>query len=112
MTAISFSGSTIHIDGRPIDLFHDILEAYEFQGVIVILLDPDSDLGASAQFRNLIGINVNGARLWEAELPTTKSSDVYWKIVQKNPLKAYSFSSFECEIDIHNGRIKSKNFYK
>ncbi|MBJ7277292.1 MULTISPECIES: hypothetical protein [Marinobacter] len=110
MTSISFSGSIINIDGKSVQLSHDIVEAYELYGVIVVLLDPDSDMGTVAQFRNLIGLKMNGHMLWEAELPTNKKSDVYWKISQKNPLKACSFSSFECEIDSNNGKIIKKIF--
>ena len=54
----------------------------------------------------------NGEIAWVAELPTEKKMDVYYKISHRKPLIAYSFSSYECEIDINNGKIIRKEFDK
>lgn len=113
MTRIEFSGNQLTINSDSVvDLMYPIKDAFELSGVVVVFLDPDANLGKSGQYRNLIGINQQGKKIWEADLPTSKSSDVYWKIKQKTPLIVSSFSSYECRIDESNGKIKSAEFYK
>lgn len=112
MSYISYSGTVLKVGGKVITLPYKILEAFESEQVIVVFLDPDANLGKTGQYGNLIAYDTSGTKKWEAELPTTKISDVYWKIVNKTPLVAYSFSSYECEIDISTGKILKKNFYK
>ncbi|GAB3036707.1 hypothetical protein [Bowmanella dokdonensis] len=112
MSQISYSGTILKVNGNPVMLPHEILEAFDVQGVIIVFLDPDAELGSGGQYRNLIGYSSNGTKLWEAELPTTKKSDVYWKIAKRVPLTVYSFSSYECELDISTGKILRKDFYK
>ncbi len=113
MTRIEFSGNRLAINsGSVLDLPYPIKDAFELSGVVVVFLDPDANLGKAGQYRNLLGFDQQGKKLWEAELPTSKSSDVYWRIKKKSPLVMSSFSSYECLIDESTGKIKSSEFYK
>ncbi|MFC1560735.1 hypothetical protein ACFL3W_02210 [Pseudomonadota bacterium] len=113
MTRIEFSGNRLTINSVSlIDLLYPIKDAFELSGVIVVFLDPDANLGKAEQYRNLLGFDQQGKKLWEAELPTSKSSDVYWRIKKKSPLIVSSFSSYECWIDESTGKIKFSEFYK
>ena len=112
MSGISYSGADLKIDNKLITMPYKILEVFKSGEVIVVFLDPDANLGKTGQYRNLLAYDANATKKWEAELPTSKISDVYWKIVNKTPLVAYSFSSYECEIDISTGKILKKSFYK
>ena len=111
---------TLRIGGTAIEMPWPILDVLERDGIVLVLLDPDSyladasyklarDQGAPAM-RNLIAFNSCGDRLWDAELP--ESSDYYYKVRSESPLAAYSFSSFLCELDLSNGRIARKTFLK
>lgn len=112
MTRVSFAGNRLTIDGASISMDHPIREAFAVDNAVVVLLDPDADLGLQDQYRNLIAVTTNGSVLWRAELPTERRSDVYWRIASKSPLVASSFSSYDCEIDVHTGTINRANFYK
>lgn len=112
MSRITFERNTLQIDGNLVTLDYDIEEAFAIDGGIIVLFDPDANLGKEGQFRNLLCLREDGRVRWVAELPTEKSTDVYYKVAKHNPLIAYSFCSYECEIDIATGRIRSKSFTK
>ena len=112
MTTISFAGNTIDLNGRRVALSFPIKEAFALGERVIVLFDPDANLGKRSQFRNLIALTADGDHLWTAELPTDKPSDVYYRVISHTPLKADSFCSFECEIDPESGSIKSKRFFK
>ena len=113
MTRIEASGCRLKIDTiYVVDFLYPIKDAFELNGTVIVFLDPDANLGKSGQYRNLLGFDLQGKRIWEAELPTTKPSDVYWRIKQKSPLIVSSFSSYECQIYETTGKIKSAKFYK
>ena len=118
--SISFQGSTLLIDGKPIQQPWTVLDAIEHADKIFVLFDPDSYLLNSSYkilrrqgapvIRNLIAIDKNGRKLWDGELPDT--SDYYYRICSAMPLVVNSFSSFRCEIDTYSGKIKSREFVK
>lgn len=112
MSQINYSDNVLKIDDTTVVFPYEIYEVFESHQAVIVFLNPDANLGTEEQYKNLIAYNLNGVKLWEAELPTTKKSDVYWKIASKTPLIAYSFSSYACEIDIATGRILKKVFYK
>ena len=112
MIQLIFSGTILEINGIEVVLPYPIIDAFVSLGIVVVLLDPDSNMGKSGQYRNLIAYDTSGQKMWEAELPTSKPSDVYWKIAKKEPLIAYSFSSYECEIDVTTGKILRSEFYR
>jgi hypothetical protein len=112
VSSIKYLGSSLTIDNVEIQCTHEVLNAFETNGVIVVFLDPDADMGKESQYRNLVAYKLSGEKLWEAELPTEKKSDVYWKLLSEKPLKVYSFSSYECEIDSATGKVLTSNFYK
>lgn len=64
------------------------------------------------QFPNLVAYDVEGNKLWTAELPTNESSDCYESIISTHPLVAYSWKSLNCTIDIKTGRIVEKVWLK
>jgi hypothetical protein len=114
MTQIDIAGNrlTIGADHRVVDFSYPIKEAFEQGGTIVVFLDPDANLGKDGQYRNLIGLDLIGNKKWLAELPTSDSCDVYWRIKQRDPLIVSSFSSYECRINLRTGDIESSEFYK
>jgi hypothetical protein len=109
---ISVSGRTLHIDGQSFNLEFPISEAFELNGVVIVLFNPDAYTEKFGQFQNLIALKETGELLWKAELPTTTSGDRYYKIARRLPLVAYSIYSYECEIDPATGKIKAQTFLK
>jgi len=112
MIDLKYADKNLYINNRLVTLDYPIKEAFTLSDKIIVLSDPDSNLGKDGQFKNLICLDKRGNIVWVAEMPTDKNSDVYYKISKRNPLTVYSFCSFECEIDIKNGTIKRKIFFK
>lgn len=112
MTKLSYSGNTITINGKLINLNYPVLLAYVALSKIIVLFNPDAYIPKFGQFQNLVAIDVEGNTLWTAELPTSYTGDCYYKITSQIPLKALSFQSFECDIDLDTGKIVSKEFVK
>jgi hypothetical protein len=109
---VTLSGNTVVVGCKTITLSYPIAEAFRLEDKIIVLLDPDAYTEKFGQFRNLIALTIDGERLWTAELPTSMSSDTYYRISSKNPLVADSFSSYACEIDKLNGKIINRTFFK
>jgi len=112
MINISFSNNKVVIDGTDVPLQYEVMDAFELKGKVVVLFDPDSFIPKFGQFKNLIAIDFSGNLLWEAQLPTTESGDCYYKLVSREPLKALSFKSYSCEINVSDGSVTSKDFTK
>ena len=112
MISVKFEGSLLIIDQKTVSMPNEIREAFALGDKVIVLLDPDADLGRSGQYRNLLAFDSAGTVIWQAELPTERDSDVFTRIVSRAPLVADSFSSFECEIDPENGRLASTRFFK
>lgn len=113
MKQISFNEASLRMPcGGDVDCGGLIKEAFVLSDVIVVLLDPDENLGRDGQYKNLKGYNMTGNCIWKAELPTEKTSDVYWKIKSEDPLVASSFSSYNCQINELTGRIVEREYYK
>jgi len=122
---LSDSGMRLTIYGKHVvDLPHPIKEAVETKKAIVVLLDPDSYPRVGLR-RNLWGFDKQGRKLWEAELPrysqfdiwipkepASEAPDIYWRVEQREPLIASSFSSYTCRINEATGKIESAEFYK
>lgn len=109
---MTFVGKVISIGGKSFEVEHPVADAFELEGRIIVLFDPDAYNETFGQFPNLIAMKPTGERLWTAALPTTSSGDRYYKVASKTPLVAYSINSFECEIDPATGQIKSRSFFK
>lgn len=112
MITASHLGNILRVNGKEIILEYPIKESFVLNDVVIVLFDPDSNLGTQGQFRNLIGFDQAGRQIWVAELPTSKASDVYYQVASRNPLKLSSFCSYECQIDPRTGKILAKAFYK
>jgi len=109
---ISVSDRTLRIDGQSFNLEYPISEAFELNGRIIVLFNPDACTENFGQFQNLIALKETGELLWKAELPTTTSGDRYYKVAKRIPLVAYSVYSYECEIDPATGKIKARPLFK
>jgi len=109
---ISYSENMVVIDGTTAHLAYPIAEAFELDGRVIVLLDPDARTERFGQFPNLLALAPDGDRLWTAELPTTTSGDRYYRITSQRPLVVESIYSEECEIDQDTGAIKSRRFLK
>ncbi|MDE0887788.1 MAG: hypothetical protein OSB70_19920 [Myxococcota bacterium] len=106
---LEFAGDVIRFDDRSIATEHPVESAYRVKGRIVVLYDPDS---ATAEISNLVCLDLNGRVLWRAEYPRVDREDYYYRIKSIEPLVAYSFTSFACEISLDNGRIVKREFFK
>lgn len=88
--------------------------------VVLVLLDPDHYLtdatyklaqaSGALPLRNLIAFDLQGKRVWEAELP--EAADYYHSIEDGLPIRALSYSGHHCVIDATNGRIMRREFLK
>jgi hypothetical protein len=112
MISVKFDGKLLTIDDRIVPMPHEIRDALALGDKFIVFLDPDADLGSSGKYSNLVAVDSGGRLVWWAELPTERDSDVFTRIVSREPLVADSFSSFECEIDPGNGRLLSTRFFK
>ncbi|MFC1748567.1 hypothetical protein ACFL2V_07140 [Pseudomonadota bacterium] len=112
MTNISYSKNSVTIAGVTITLEHVVLIAFELKGKVIVLFDPDEYIPKFGQFNNFIALDLEGAKMWEAELPTTETGDCYFKVSSREPLIVNSYKSYVCEIDSDTGKIISKNFTK
>lgn len=109
---ISFSDNVVSIDSQQIEMEHTVAAVTEYEGRVVVLLDPDAYTEKFAQFENLIAFSREGKKLWTAELATTNSGDRYYKVAGGPALQAWSVYSFICEIDVETGRVLSREFVK
>lgn len=120
MSTISHSGKTVTTGTAAWTVDYAVREAFEFDGKVIVLIDPDAYLadpgyprerrrGADA-LRNLRAYDSFGSLVWEAELP--EPADYYYRIVAHDPLTALSFSCFRCRIDPESGRIVEAEFTK
>lgn len=120
MIQVSHCGREVLINGNSVKLEYDVREAFELDGQVIVLLDPNAYLQDSSYskerrrgdnaLKNLRALSTTGDLLWAAEFP--EAADYYYKIVDRYPLTALSFSSFRCVIDRVTGRILSKEFCK
>lgn len=108
---VVFSGRSITLANGSLELEYPILDAFQLECKIIVLFQPDAKKSVG-QFKNLVAVRPNGDLIWEAELPTTMSSDAYYRFSSKNPIIADSLSSFSSTIDESTGRIVRKIFYK
>lgn len=102
------------------ELDYPIREAFECEGRVVVLLEPDAVLADPAYTRqrrrgegalpNLLAYSPAGERLWAASFP--EPADYYYRVVSHQPLVALSFSSWRCWIDIRDGSIARREFFK
>jgi hypothetical protein len=120
MNDLVFKNKTVYTGGNVIETEYPILDAFALSEKTIVLIDPDiylADLdykkkrqGGTKAYKNLQAFSPNGTKLWDAQFP--EDSDYYYKISSRNPLVAYSFSSYKCEIDLASGEIKKKEFLK
>jgi hypothetical protein len=106
-------GRTLDIDGKEHLLEYPILGFLRCRDRVVVLFDPDADDKAFGQFRNLVGLGVDGSLLWRAELPTSTSGDCYYRMEMRNgKLLAFSVYSYVCTLDPKDGTIVERQFVK
>nr|WP_295891846.1 hypothetical protein [uncultured Devosia sp.] len=117
---LSFDGSEIRVGDHVFTTPWSVVDAYDDGTRVVVLLNPDDYLtdptyrerrraGAPA-IKNLVAYSYDGRLIWEAEFPD--DVDYYYRIHSRRPLRAYCFSSHLCEIDLSNGEIVEKKFFK
>jgi len=120
---ISYSKNTLEIDGVVIATPWPVREAFESENKVIVLLDPFAtiteaiddirEIAGIAKGRNVFCYSSVGLLLWKAEFPNGDGSeDYYYRISSQIPLRANSFSSFRCEIDLLSGKIIRKEFFK
>lgn len=112
MISVEIDGRILTVEGQAVAMPHKVQEAFALGDKVIVLLDPDADLGKSGQYRNLMALDSAGAVVWLAELPTDRDSDVFTRIASREPLIADTFSSYECDIDLQTGQLLAKRFFK
>lgn len=106
-------GESLVVGRNMFRLAHRIKDAFLVADRVIVLFDGGSVMKQWGQFANLVAIEpTTGEQLWEAELPTTTTGDLYYKIASHDPLVAYSVKSFACTIDTNTGAITEKEFFK
>jgi hypothetical protein len=93
------------------DLGRPVLEACAIESRVVVVFDYMS-FPRHEQAKNLVAYDLNRNLLWVAEHPTTEAADTYVNIVEENPLKAWNFAGYVCEIDIETGKLLRAEFTK
>lgn len=73
----SFSGRTVTIGDKNIEMEYPIHDAFLLGDKIIVLFHPDSYTEKFGQFRNLTALTLEGEKIWTAELPTNDSGDRY-----------------------------------
>ncbi|MCE5323738.1 hypothetical protein LLG46_10550 [bacterium] len=111
---IEFIDCSVIWNCRHIDLPFPIKDAFVVGKTIIVLFKQDAaDLGKS--FQNLIALDSNGSQLWIAALPEVQINgiaDAYLQIVSREPLIVYTWSGYDCTIDIATGKILKQQFTK
>lgn len=107
---VHFSGKTLTVNGKSLELEHAVADAFEIEDSIIVLFEADAR--RDEQFQNLIALRSNGEKGWIADLPTNDNSDVYLEVTSRVPLIANSWSCYACEIETATGRIKARSFTK
>ena len=93
------------------DLGRPVLDARQIGAKVIVVFDYMS-FPKRQQAKNLMAYDLNRNLLWIAEHPTTEAADTYVNIVDENPLKAWNFACYVCEIDIDTGRLLHAQFTK
>jgi hypothetical protein len=78
--SLSFSGCTITIGNRSIEMEYPIHDAFLLGSKIIVLFDPDAYTEKFGQFPNLVALTFEGRKIWTAELPTHDSGDRYYLV--------------------------------
>lgn len=112
MTDISYQGSKAIIEGKEIEFKFNLLNVVICQNVVIVLIDPDSYIGKEDITHNLLGFDLNGNQIWEADYPQSEKPDYYWKIDTTQGLCASTFSSYNCVLNPLTGNIQRAIFYK
>ncbi len=120
MNELPCEGRDVIVGERRLPMQYAVRQAFELDGRIIVLFDPDDYLKDPAYprerrrgqdaLRNLRAYSRDGELLWQAEFP--EPADYYYRIVRRSPLTVLSFSSYRCRIDPTDGRIAEKEFYK
>ncbi|MGH7884803.1 MAG: hypothetical protein ACRENO_03800 [Thermodesulfobacteriota bacterium] len=113
MIQLNYKKNILYINNKDVVCPQKIIKVFELKDLIIVFLDPDAETNKKMKYKNLMAYNINGELVWKAELPESNMiNDAYWKVYSSYPLRANSFSSYECEIDINTGKILKATFYK
>jgi hypothetical protein len=107
---ISFVERELRIDGLTHVLEFPIDDAFEHEDLVIVFFAPDSNPKKFGQFHNVVAVDRNGNRVWEADLPTSNTGDRYYKIANRSPLTLYSTQSYDVVLDPASGHIIEKRF--
>ena len=109
---VSFVERELTIDGATHVLEFPIDEAFDHGSVVIVFFAPDSGPKRFGQFHNVIAVDRQGNKVWEADLPTSNTGDRYYNIASRDPLTLYSTQSYDVVLDAATGRILEKRFTK
>jgi hypothetical protein len=108
----SVEDGQLFIDGECVQTRFPVLLAVALSDVVVVVLDPDANLGGSGTFANLIAYDSAGSQRWIAQTPTTNTGDCFLSIESVEPLTALSWSGFLCTVDPLTGTLIDRQFVK
>ena len=101
----------IQINEKKVKFDFLISQIIFFNDCFYVLFEHMSVNENYGQSFNLYAVNLEGETIWIAELPF--SPDCFLNIfIENDQLYAYSFSAYECLIDLETGKIKEKVFTK
>ena len=111
-TGLSHEKDVLVINGCPFTLEFVILESFVVGSTVVVWFDPGQALSVIDGFRNICGYDLQGRLLWRCELPVSESMEACVGLISKDPIIAYTFCGYRCQIDHKTGRIVCREFTK
>ena len=111
MHTISFSSSEVTVAGRTWRVPYPVAQAVLAGERVLVLYDYMAG-PHHRQFQNLEAFTLDGLRLWTAEHPTSTTEDAYVTITSVSPLRATSYASYDCLLDVATGRLLESAFTK
>jgi hypothetical protein len=105
-------GRTIHLESGAIFLAYPVRAAVQIDDLVLVLYDPGALKQKFGVFENLAGFSLDGSVRSVAQLPSSTTGDRYVDLTVGDQIVAYSWSGFNCVIDIRSGRIVSAEFLK
>lgn len=110
MTSVSFSGSTIVIDGNEIELSESVFDVLTTDDAILVVFDP-----GEMDPRNLVAYDHDGNRLWRVQQLTDPTDgtpiSVNWIKEVEDGIVAFT-GTHRFEIDTRTGEAEHLGWYR
>jgi len=117
LPSVTYDENILSIGSMKLELESVIKQVLPMHEIIIVLFDSLAD-NSLFEVSNLAGIDYSGNEAWRAKLPSgygikpDPSRSSYMKITSVDPLKSYTSSGFDCQIDPSSGLIIESVFAK